>query len=45
MPIIDLSEKSYCSLVKAARKLGMNIDRLVQQTLEKNVSKIEKESN
>jgi hypothetical protein len=33
MPIIDVSQKSYRSLVKAAHKRGMSIDRFIQATL------------
>ena len=43
MPIIDVSQKSYRSLVKAAHKRGMSIDRFIQQTLENSVSEIENE--
>ena len=32
MPIIDVSQKSYRSLVKAAHKHGMSIDRFIQQS-------------
>ena len=34
MPIIDVSQKSYRSLVKAAHKRGMSIDRFIQNSLE-----------
>jgi hypothetical protein len=34
MPIIDVSQKSYRSLVKAAYKRGMSIDRFIQKTFE-----------
>ena len=43
MPIIDVSQKSYRSLVKAAHERGMSIDRFIQQTLEISVSEIETE--
>jgi hypothetical protein len=32
MPIIDVSQKSYRSLVKAAHKHGMSIDRFIQHS-------------
>ena len=46
MPIIDVSQKSYRSLVKAAHKLRMSIDRFIQQPFESSASevKIDKES-
>jgi hypothetical protein len=34
MPIIDVSQKSYRSLVKAAHKRGMSIDRFIQHVFE-----------
>jgi hypothetical protein len=34
MPIIDVSQKSYRSLVKAAHKRGMSVDRFIQKTFE-----------
>jgi hypothetical protein len=34
MPIIDVSQKSYRSLVRAAHKRGMSIDRFIQNSLE-----------
>lgn len=36
MPIIDVSQKSYRSLVKAAHKRGMSIDRFIQHSIESN---------
>lgn len=33
MPIIDVSQKSYRSLVKAAHKHGMSIDRFIQHSI------------
>jgi hypothetical protein len=33
MPIIDVSQKSYRSLVRAAHKRGMSIDRYIQRVL------------
>ncbi len=43
MPIIDVSQKSYRSLVKAAHQRGMSIDRFIQQTLENSASEVETE--
>jgi len=43
MPIIDVSQKSYRSLVKAAHKRGMSIDRFIQKTLEDGGSAVETE--
>ena len=43
MPIIDVSQKSYRSLVKAAHKRGMSIDRFIQQTFEISASEVETE--
>jgi len=34
MPIIDVSQNSYRSLVRAAHKRGMSIDRFIQNSLE-----------
>lgn len=33
MPIIDVSQKSYRSLVRAAHKRGMSIDRYIQRVM------------
>ena len=33
MPIIDVSQKSYRSLVRAAHKHGMSIDRFIQHKI------------
>ncbi|MDA0596207.1 MAG: hypothetical protein O2921_01100 [Chloroflexi bacterium] len=41
MSIIDVSQKSYRSLVKVAHKRWMSIDRFIQQTFENNVSEVE----
>ena len=41
MPIIDVSQKSYRSLVKAAHKLRMSIDRFIQQPFESSASEVE----
>ena len=38
MPIIDVSQKSYRSLVKAAHKRGMSIDRFIQRTFENDLA-------
>jgi hypothetical protein len=40
MPIIDVSQNSYRSLVKAAHKRGMSIDRFIQATLNEESPKI-----
>ncbi len=34
MPIIDVSQKSYRSLVRAAHERGMSIDRFIQHVIE-----------
>ena len=41
MPIIDVSQKSYRSLVRAAHKRGMSIDRFIQKTFENELANSE----
>jgi len=44
MPIIDVSQKSYRSLVKAAHKRGMSIDRFIQHSIDSSSAVEEPES-
>lgn len=45
MPIIDVSQKSYRSLVKAAHKRGMSIDRFIQHAFENDSGDLDAENS